>query len=389
MKTRMNRLRTISWSFLAVSALACTTDAGYDPPFASTDAATDSSGGAMASTGVETGASSEGAEDPGPDPDTTGSTTGDDEGGALCGDGVVSGSEECDCAGRPCREEQLGGTTCVDVDDPFTGPLTGGTLSCNPASCRFDTSMCSSCGDGRVNGNEVCDGELLAPVSCRELGRGTAGEVACGADCQLDTSACTACGYGFDFSTCDGWTVGRTDPLAAVPSWACGDPTGDPPYGPPGAFTGAWGTSLTGFYSANESSFLRSPPLDFGRCAGERLTLTLSHWFNFESLVENADGGIVQVSTDGDTWTTLEPTGGTQYGDEPIIATFPPVDGALGFDGSIGDDDSASVLDSVFDLSAYAGETDVYVRFVFGSNESSVTAGWYIDAVEILGSGGG
>jgi hypothetical protein len=26
---------------------------------------------------------------------------------------------------------------------------------------------------------------------------------------------------------------------------------------------------------------------------------------------------------------------------------------------------------------------------VFGSNESSVTAGWYIDAVEILGSGGG
>lgn len=372
-----------------VWVVACTTDAGFDPPFGPMTTGVDT---------TDTGASSSATEPaPGvdttaaPDPDTgdTTAAASEDDAGALCGDEVVSGNEECDCGGNPCTPEGLGNMTCLDVADPLAGVLTGGTLACNPASCRFDTSMCTRCGDKMVNGNEVCDGELVAPVSCRELGAGTAGEVTCGSDCQLDTAACTACGYEFDFSSCDGWTVGRTDPAAANPSWACGDPTGDPPYGPPGAVTGAWATGLTGYYSANESSFLRSPPLDFSRCEGEQLTMTLSHWFNFESLVENADGGIVQVSTDGESWTTLVPTSGTEYGDDPIVAAFPPVDGAVGFDGSIADDDSASLLTTELDLSDYAGEAGVQVRFVFGSNGSSVTAGWYIDAVDILGSGGG
>jgi len=374
------------WMLAIASAVGCQTDAGIDPPFGSTTGSgsndgSEESGGAVPGTGSDTTGSS------GPDVGDTSTT--DDDGGALCGDGVVSGNEECDCAGRPCTAEGLGGMTCLDIDDPLAGVLTGGELSCNPASCRFDTSTCTHCGDGQVNGNEACDGELTERVTCRETGRGTAGEVVCGADCQLDTSACTACGYTFDFSSCEGWTVGRTDPLAANPSWACGDPTGDPPYGPPGAFAGAWATGLDGYYSANESSFLRSPPLDFGKCAGESLTMTVSHWFNFASLAENADGGIVQVSTDGETWTTVVPTGGTEYGDAPIVAAFPPVDGALGFDGSLAADASPSVQATELDLSDLAGQSGVYVRFVFGSNASSVTAGWYIDAVDILGSGGG
>ena len=375
----------------AVLALAvgCTTDAGYDPPFGATTSGSGTSGGSVDSSGAPPATSADTTDAPPDDTgDGTGSSSSGGDGGALCGDGVVSGNEECDCAGRPCTEEGLDGKTCLDIDDPLAGVLTGGTLSCNPASCRFDTSTCTHCGDGRVNGNEACDGELPAPITCRELGRGTAGAVTCGSDCQVDASACSACGYTFDFSSCDGWTVGRTDPAAANPSWACGDPTGDPPYGPPGAFSGAWATGLTGYYSASESSFVQSPPLDFSRCAGETLTMTVSHWFNFESLTTNADGGIVQVSADGESWTTLVPTSGTGYGNDPIVASFPPVDGAVGFDGSIAADESPSVLTTELDLSGYAGESGVYVRFVFGSNASSVTAGWYIDGVEILGSGG-
>lgn len=368
---------------------ACTTDAGFDPPFdSSTSDASPVTAGSGATTDPGDGSADDAPPTSGSD-GTSASESGDDA-GALCGDGIISGNEECDCAGDPCTPAGLGEKTCLDIDDPLAGVLTGGSLSCNAASCRYDTSTCTHCGDGRVNGNEACDGELVEPVTCRELGRGTAGVVTCGADCQLDASACTACGYTFDFATCDGgWTVGRTDPLAANPSWACGDPEGDPPYGPPGNATGVWATSVDGYYSANESSFLRSPALDFSQCAGEELTLTLSHWFNFESLVANADGGIVQASIDGSEWTTLTPIGGTEYGTEPIIASFPPVDGSLGFDGTGSADDSASMLSSDLDLSAYAGEAEVHLRFVFGSNGTSVTAGWYIDSVEILGSGGG
>jgi hypothetical protein len=260
-------------------------------------------------------------------------------------------------------------------------------LDCNPASCRFDTSGCTYCGDGELNGNEECESGQPIEATCEELGAGTAGEPGCGSECTIDTSSCTDCGYGFDFEGCGGgWTTGRTTMSASVPSWACGEPTGDPPYGPPGMPTGVWATDLTDFYSANESSWLRSPALDLTACELEQLTMTLTHWHNFETGVTNADGGIVQVSTDGSTWITISPEGGSSYGNNPIVATYPPVDGSFGFDGQV-DDDSAAMLQSEFDMTAWAGEEEVYIRFVFGSDGSSVTAGWYIDGFELLGSG--
>lgn len=373
------------------SAVACTTDAGIDPSFdtPTSTAGDDGTTPIDSSTGVADSSSS-GDEAPLPDTgDSTDSGSSGDAGGQLCGDGERSGTEQCDCGGEPCAEAELEGTACADIVDPFGVVYTGGLIGCNPASCKFDPAMCTRCGDGIINGIEACDGDMPGPLTCAGLGRGTLGEVTCGSDCKFDTSACTSCGYLFDFSSCGDWTVGRTEPSAANPSWECGDPTGDPPYGPPDEFEGAWATRIDGFYSANESSFLRSPPLDFSRCAGETLTMTLTHWFNFESLAVNADGGIVQVSADGETWTTVEPTSGVGYGTLPIVATFPPVDGATGFDGTLTADNAASAQTSEFDLSDFAGESGVYVRFVFGSDGSSVTAGWYIDSVNIIGGGGG
>lgn len=372
---------------VTVGSFGCTDEVGTDNPFdPSTSGST--SGSPTSTSSVDTGS------------DTTTSTTSttttasstttddSDSAGAICGDGYITGNEECDCGGIQCTADGLDNKDCTDVSDPnVPGVITGGVLDCNPASCRFDTSACTYCGDGAINGIEECESGSPIDTTCIELGRGTAGELSCGADCTIDTSACTDCGYQFDFAGCGGgWTTGRTTPSAALPSWECGDPVDEPPYGPPGTPTGVWATRIDGYYSANESSHLRSPPLDLSACAGETLTMTLSHWHNFESLATNADGGIVQASTDGSIWTTLSPTGGSQYGANPLVATYPPVDGSLGFDGQV-DDDSAAMLQSQFDLTPYAGMTDVHIRFVFGSDASSVTAGWYIDGFELLGGG--
>jgi len=97
----------------------------------------------------------------------------------VCGDGTKDEGEECDDA-------DLNSQTCV------TQGFDGGNLACD-VSCGFDTSSCYSCGDGTVNGDEVC-----------EVG---------------DTQSCTSSGYVGSqscLSDCSGWD-------ACVPTESCGD----------------------------------------------------------------------------------------------------------------------------------------------------------------------
>lgn len=310
--------------------------------------------------------------------------------GQQCGNGIIEGTEDCDCNAGPCTAEGLNNTSCVDVKDPLAkGVLTGGTLGCDPASCQFDIDDCTYCGDAELNGNELCELGMPIETSCMELGEGTAGVLTCMKDCQVDTSACTDCGYMFSFegNECPGeWTVGRTTGAAALPTWQCGDPD-NYAQGPGPGKSGVWATNLTGAYSVNESSFLQSGTLDLSNCEGQDILMTLHHWYNFHGLVVNDDGGIVQVSTDGDSWTQIHPSGGSDYpmGDE-IAAAYGPVDGADGFGGN--NPDERMWVDTQFDLSEYAGESTFYIRFVMGSDDSAQSGGWYIDNLEMLGSGG-
>lgn len=86
---------------------------------------------------------------------------------AVCGDGVVEGSEECDLT-------ELGGATCGDVLPGRTG-----TLACSD-ECTFDTAGCS-CGDSVEQLGEECD---------------------CGSDAQNLPSGCTAVNGGAN-ANCD------------------------------------------------------------------------------------------------------------------------------------------------------------------------------------------
>ena len=121
----------------------------------------------------------------------------------ICGNGVIEGDQVCD-------DQDLGGMSCEDLG------YASGTLGCM-SNCRaYDVSQCGtpeSCGTGQIDDNEICDGEDLGGASCEDLGYGP-GELACESNClAFDISGCStsdSCGSGQidDGEVCDGEDLG-------------------------------------------------------------------------------------------------------------------------------------------------------------------------------------
>jgi hypothetical protein len=111
---------------------------------------------------------------------------------AVCGDGALQAGEECDGAA-------LGGNTCVSINSNST-EFAGGTLKCQ--GCRFDFSACTrpTCGDGKVEGFESCDGANLGKTPyCKDLGGPYIGGMfSCMYNCTYQDQLCvhTVCGDG-------------------------------------------------------------------------------------------------------------------------------------------------------------------------------------------------
>lgn len=61
----------------------------------------------------------------------------------TCGDGIIGGSERCDCAGADCTDVQLGRTSCQDLTAPSGEKYTGGVLGCVETCDAFDESGCT------------------------------------------------------------------------------------------------------------------------------------------------------------------------------------------------------------------------------------------------------
>ncbi len=176
----------------------------------------DSSGGGSA-TGTGTGSS---GSDSGPATGSGGST------GAVCGDGMVQPGEDCealDFAGKSCADfgfdagdlictndctisteacfacgdgtkqaaeacdgQDFGGKTCI------TEGFAGGSLQCSVDCQSISTSGCQqapTCGDGKKDPGEQCDGADLGGQSCSGLGFDS-GSLSCSGNCTFDTSQC-------------------------------------------------------------------------------------------------------------------------------------------------------------------------------------------------------
>jgi hypothetical protein len=122
---------------------------------------------------------------------------------SRCGDGRVTGSEECDGA------VFAGGKTCQSL-----GFYEKDGLRCT-ADCKLDTSRCvGRCGDGKKNGHEQCDGTDLGGATCFTAGFYAAPGLGCTKDCTFDTSRCGGgrCGDGVinGLEQCDGTKLSTT-----------------------------------------------------------------------------------------------------------------------------------------------------------------------------------
>jgi hypothetical protein len=163
----------------------------------------------------------------------------------------------------------------------------------------------------------------------------------------------------------DQWHLSVEQCQSPTHSWKCGD-------------TG------TADYANSLDARLISPPV----ALRSNSRLSFKHWMEGEvsgTYPDSAyDGGIIEISTDGNNWTQLTPDNGgynayfrtESGGGNP--ASHPFTGGTPCWSGSF------DWADCVINLSAYAEET-VQFRFRFGSDSGGGNEGWYIDDLELVG----
>ena len=169
------------------------------------------------------------------------------------------------------------------------------------------------------------------------------------------THAAVTSGFG------DQWHVSsqRNHTSGGGQSWKCGDPG-------------------TGDYANLLDAGLVTPAIALALDS----YLHFWHWIEAEVSAGHPgyayDGGIVEISVAGGAWEQIFPEGGYNYIVRPGGTPGPFSGGMLFFSGS---HDWEQVH---FDLSAY-GESEVRIRFRFGTDGADVREGWYIDDVVLDG----
>jgi len=101
----------------------------------------------------------------------------------VCGDGFVEGTEVCDPGDPPAYPLNVNGLTCSDWgwDD--------GDLGCLADCTDYDTDGCFTCGNGTKEPAEECDGTDFFGQTCISYGFDS-GSLLCTGDCRISLDNC-------------------------------------------------------------------------------------------------------------------------------------------------------------------------------------------------------
>ncbi len=108
----------------------------------------------------------------------------DDDCNGACDDGVGS----C-CAGST--------ADCASLGMGFSS----GMATCRSDCSGYDTSTCTLCGNGTIDGSEQCDDPDYGGATCGSVMSGTSGTLGCTSLCTYDVSMCRAFNPNGDYGT--------------------------------------------------------------------------------------------------------------------------------------------------------------------------------------------
>ncbi len=308
-------------------------------------------------------------------------------GGPVCGNNVTESPEVCDGTdlnGETCQSQGFDTGTLGCLSDCSGYDTSGCSNNGGPV-----------CGNGVIETGEVCDGSNLGGQTCSSQGF-SGGTLACNSTCDgFDTSGCTSGGcttqtlYSNNFDSTSGlsdWTRGTFDG-SSVNVWRgvqnCSAASS------PNIFRFG-GSSCTRNYSSRR--FIFSEPNGASGIAvpsgSSSAVLSFDHRFQFET---GYDGGLVALSLDGSNYTVVPAAdiSGASYNGTVAAACAPSGSAGLpiftgtqsGFVNTQIDLDAA--CDYVTGGSGGCAGQSLYIAFT-GVTDCSVTYdGWFLDNVTV------
>ncbi|MCK5416502.1 dockerin type I repeat-containing protein [Candidatus Parcubacteria bacterium] len=108
-----------------------------------------------------------------------------------CGDGLIEGLEICDPGGLSGAPINVGSSTCADFNDIFGNPFISGNLDCLTDCTDFDDTTCFTCGNTHKEDEEACDANDFGSATCATFGL-QKGSLICTPQCQISIINCEA-----------------------------------------------------------------------------------------------------------------------------------------------------------------------------------------------------
>lgn len=276
--------------------------------------------------------------------------------------------------GTTCNTTCVGSYTCASTCN-YTCMFTCDDYTCG-ATCSstcIGSVTCSTTCVGSYTCYSTCSGTTCSST-CGTTCTGTTCTTTCGTTCTGSTCDGTTCDGATCDATCEGVTCGATcgadcDP-SAIPVFSDGFETWPGPWSPSSVSDPTWGSTTHRASEGSKSAY----------CAGSTIAAPGPYANDMEAWLTAGPfdlSGYSQPTLVFDLWLDSEDGWDSLWAGASLDGTNYSVAGWSG--------DSGGWMTVEVGLDDYAGESDVWVGFVFESDSSVTYEGAYVDDVRLMG----